>query len=66
MSGEIKAQFENDGKELVIRIPVNQEPVVSKSGKSRVVASSYGNVKTDLMIDGKPLTIGLNAYVKAQ
>jgi len=40
-----------------------QKPEISKSGKSYVVASSKGNVKTDLLIDGKPVIIGLNAYI---
>ena len=39
-----------------------QKPEMSKSGKSLVVATSKGNVKTDLIIDGKPVIIGLNAY----
>lgn len=37
----------------------------SASGKTLRVASSEGNVVTDLEIDGKPVVIGLNAYIKA-
>lgn len=40
-----------------------QKPEMSKSGKSLVVASSKGNVKTELLVDGKPVIIGLNAYI---
>jgi len=29
-----------------------------------VVASTRGNAVTDVMVDGKPVTIGLNAYIK--
>jgi hypothetical protein len=51
---------------LTIEIPVNTTPVLSKSGKSKIVASSNGNVKlADVLIEGKPLTIGLNAYISA-
>jgi len=51
-----------EGNELVIRIPL-QRPQPSASGKTLVVASTRGNMKTDAMIDGKPITIGLNAYI---
>lgn len=40
-----------------------EEPVPSASGKTLVVASTRGNMKTALTINGKPLTIGLNAYI---
>ncbi len=45
---------------LVIRIPL-EKPTLSSTGKTLVVASSRGNVKTAVLIDGKPVTIGLNA-----
>jgi hypothetical protein len=35
----------------------------SQSGKTLVVASTRGNLKTTAMIDGKPVTVGLNAYI---
>lgn len=51
---------------LTITISVNEQPPVSKSGKSRIVASSNGNVTlSNVKVDGKPLIIGLNAYIKA-
>lgn len=53
-----------DGK-LIIEIDM-QEPTPSASGKTLVVASTHGNVVTDVLIDGKPVTIGLNAYIKAK
>jgi hypothetical protein len=47
---------------LVVRIPM-QTPTPSASGKTLVVASSKGNVKTAATVKGKPVTIGLNAYI---
>lgn len=41
-----------------------QEPTPSSSGKTLVVASTRGNVVTSAQVDGKPVTIGLNAYIK--
>lgn len=58
----MKAQIK-DGK-MIIEIDL-QEPTPSASGKTLVVASTHGNVVTDVLIDGKPVTIGLNAYIKA-
>ena len=46
---------------LVIDTPVSLRP--SKSGKTMLVASSGGNVTTTAMVDGKPVTVGLNAYI---
>lgn len=53
---------ERKGNKLVITADM-QKPEMSKSGKSLVVATSKGNVKTELLVDGKPVIIGLNAYI---
>jgi hypothetical protein len=53
-----------EGNELVVRVPVNKPLVASKSGKTMLVASSNGNVATAATVDGKPVVIGLNAYVR--
>jgi len=55
------AKIENN--ELVIRIPL-EKPHASTSGKTLIVASTGGNVQTDIKIDGKPVFVGLNAYIK--
>ena len=52
-----------EGKELVIRIPVENPPRPSKSGKSLIVASSGGNVTTSVVIEGKQVVVGLNCYI---
>ncbi len=57
----MKATIE-DG-ELVIRIPLNRTPVPSASGKTLVVASTHGNQKTDAVIDGQTIVVGVNAYI---
>jgi hypothetical protein len=41
-----------------------EKPTPSSSGKTLVVASTHGNTVTSAEVDGKPLTIGLNAYIK--
>jgi hypothetical protein len=53
---------ENNGvSTLTIEVPVSLRP--SKSGKTMLVASSGGNVTTTAIVDGKPVTVGLNAYI---
>ena len=36
----------------------------SSSGKTLVVATTNGNVATDVEVNGKTLYIGLNAYIR--
>ena len=50
---------------LVIRVPLNPTPIRSATGKSLVVASSHGNKETDLEVEGKPVFVGVNAYISA-
>ena len=54
-----------EGDTLVIRIPI-QKATPSASGKTLVVASTHGNQKTAVQIDGKDLYLGVNAYVYAE
>ena len=56
MKAEVK------GKQLIITIDM-QDPAPSASGKTLVVASSHGNQATTVTIKGKPVIIGLNAYI---
>lgn len=52
------------GNNLVITIPLNPDPQPSASGKTLIVASSGGNKETDCKVKGKPVVVGLNAYIK--
>lgn len=56
MQAEIK-----DGQ-LIIKLPIS--PRASKSGKSKVIASTGGNLPTTLVFEGKPVIVGVNAYTK--
>jgi hypothetical protein len=57
----MEVKIEN-GK-LIIVIDL-QPPTPSASGKTLVVATTHGNTPTECMINGKPVIIGLNAYIK--
>jgi hypothetical protein len=58
----VSATIENGT--LVIRLPLYPKPTPSATGKTLVVASTRGNHTTDVKIDGSPVVIGVNAYVK--
>lgn len=58
MKAEIK-----DGN-LILTIPMNPTPVASASGKTLVVASTHGNQVTSVTVDGKPVAVGVNAYIR--
>ena len=45
---------------LTVVLPLTPGP--SKSGKSLVIASTRGNQTTPATFDGKPVTLGVNAY----
>ena len=49
--------------ELIIKIQM-QEPRPSASGKTLVVATTSGNIVTTAQVNGKPVIVGLNAYIK--
>ncbi len=50
---------------LTITINTNKVPSPSASGKSLIVASSHGNQPTAIQVDGKPVIVSVNAYIKA-
>ena len=54
-----------EGDMLVIRILI-KKATPSASGKTLVVASTRGNQKTGVQIDGKDLYLGVNAYIYSE
>jgi len=59
MSIEVKVE----GKKLVITADL-ETPTPSASGKTMVVCSSHGNMATTAVVDGKPVIVGLNCYIR--
>lgn len=59
----MKAEIKN-GK-LIIELDAEiTNPKPSGSGKTLIVASSHGNQTTTAQVKGKPVVVGLNAYIK--
>lgn len=57
-----KLEKQGEVEMLTISLPIVKRP--SSSGKTMVVASTNGNHATSIVIDGKPVIIGVNAYIK--
>ena len=51
--------------EIVIRLPVAKNPAPSKSGKTRLVATTGGFVDAGAQISGHPLRVAVNATIPA-
>ena len=59
----MKVTIDEERKTMTIVIDL-QTPQASKSGKTLVVASTHGNIMTGEKINGKEVTIGVNAYIR--
>jgi len=40
------------------------KPYPSKSGKTMIVASTLGPMRTEAQVEGKSVTVNVNAYIK--
>jgi hypothetical protein len=58
------ATIDTKAKTLTIVLPLNETPAPSSTGKTLVVATSGGNFPTTAQVNGKPVVIGVNAYIK--
>jgi hypothetical protein len=56
----MKAEIINGN--LVLTLPLST-PTPSATGKTLVVASSHGNKETTAKVEGKPIVVGVNAYI---
>ena len=54
------------GNEFTITGAVNKDLPLSKSGKSKSIFSTQGNMKTDVQFEGKAVVVGLNVYISAK
>ena len=59
------AKLDEEAKTLTPVLDL-QDPTPSASGKTLVIATTHGNVPSDMQIDGKPVIVGVNAYIRAK
>ena len=60
MLREVKIDEEAKSLTLVLDL---QEPTPSSSGKTLIVATTHGNQPSDVTVNGKPVIVGVNAYI---
>ena len=60
-----QAKIDEQAKTITLVLDL-QEPTPSASGKTLVVATTHGNVPTDVQLNGKPVIVGVNAYIRAK
>jgi len=53
-------------KVIVIELPLKYEPTLSYSGKSRVIATTYGVKCTTAEFDGSTVQVIANAFIWAE
>lgn len=58
-----EAKIDNESNTITLVLDL-QEPTPSASGKTLVVATTHGNVPSDLQMNGKPVIVGVNAYIR--
>jgi hypothetical protein len=59
----MKAKIEGDM--LVVQVPLVKPPTLSKSGKTRLVATSHGVQRISVKVEGKPIHVVMNAFIHA-
>jgi hypothetical protein len=60
-----EAKIDEEAQTLTLVLDL-QEPTPSASGKTLVVATTHGNQPTDATVNGKPVIVGVNAYIRTR
>jgi len=60
----MKAEIIKQGNVEVLQIQVPIVKRSSASGKTTIIASTNGNQPSTVIMDGKPVIVGLNAWIK--
>ena len=66
MDGINMLSVKHDEEKQVLIITIDtQKPTPSASGKTLVLASTHGNQATTVQVNGRPVIVGVNAYIRA-
>lgn len=57
--------IDEKAKTVTITLPLAPPGHSSKSGKTTRVCSTSGGMRTNVMYQGKPVTVNVNAYIAA-
>jgi len=58
-----EAKIDEVAKTLTLVLDL-QDPTPSASGKTLVVATTHGNQPSTVTVNGKPVIVGVNAYIR--
>ena len=58
-------QVEIDHDMLIVKLPIENPPELSSTGKTRIIATTRGTVQSEAVFGGKRVSINLNAFVYA-
>lgn len=58
-----EATIDEKAKTLTLVLDL-QDPTPSASGKTLVVATTHGNQPSAVTVNGKPVIVGVNAYIR--
>lgn len=61
----MKVSISKDKSTLLIELPIVNPPKPSKTGRTLLVATTGGNKDSGVIVNGKQLMVGVNAYVYA-
>ncbi|MCK5642412.1 MAG: hypothetical protein KAJ19_16515 [Gammaproteobacteria bacterium] len=59
-----EAVMSKDGKSIVLTVPIRQKAKLSDSGKNYTLATTGGNIETELEVDGQTVKVGVNAFYR--
>jgi len=62
----IEFQFDQDEGQIIIVLPIHDEPKLSGSGKSYLLASTNGNIVSDEQWRGANVVYSVNVYARAK
>lgn len=60
---QIQVKLDKAKGTLTIVLPLQTPTVSKKTGKTKLIATTHGNFKSDQVFDGQPVTVGVNAYI---
>lgn len=50
--------------QIVITLDKNPKPIISSTGKTLQVATSHGNIPTNIEVDGLIMSVGVNCFTR--
>lgn len=59
----LRVSVDEKKQTITVEMPITVPPTPSKTGNTLLVATTRGAAETDVVVNGQPLYLNLNAYV---